>query len=212
MSMSFDDWFRRMPVVAILRGVRPDEVVEIGKALQAAGIGIIEVPLNSPDPLDSIHALASALGEECIIGAGTVLSVESVDAVADAGGKIIVTPNTDSAVIDRTVERGLTPLPGWATPSEAFTAWRHGARHLKLFPAGTYGPGHVKAVRAVLPPECSVLAVGGVGPDDMGTWLAAGVEGFGIGTQIYSPGWDAERVHAAGKAAVEAYRSASESQ
>lgn len=208
MQNTLKNWFEKMPVIAILRGVPPAQAVAIGEALHSAGIGIIEVPLNSSEPLRSIENLAHALGDHCIIGAGTVLDASSVDAVADAGGQIIVAPNTDSAVITRALERGLTPMPGWATASEAFTAWNRGARYLKLFPAGTYGPNHVKALRAVLPSDCAVLAVGGVAVEDMSSWLAAGVAGFGIGTQLYRPDWDAEQVAIAADRIVTAYREA----
>lgn len=189
-----ETWFERMPVVAILRGVRPDEVIEIGKAVHKAGIGIIEVPLNSPDPLISIKRLSSALGECCVVGAGTVLTVENVENVANAGGMIIVTPNTNVDVIKRSIELGLVPMPGWATATEAFAAYHAGARYLKLFPAATYGPGHIKAASAVLPKDVKLLAVGCVGANVANEWLQAGMDGFGIGTEIYTPGLSADQV------------------
>jgi 2-dehydro-3-deoxyphosphogalactonate aldolase len=175
-------------LVAILRGVRPDAVVEIAAALVAAGVRAIEVPLNSPEPFDSIARLAQAFGETCLCGAGTVLTAEAVDCVHAAGGKLIVSPNTDVEVIGRAVALGLEVAPGFATASEAFAAIAAGARTLKLFPAATYGPGHVKALKSVLPRDVRVLAVGGVGLDDLAAWLAAGADGFGIGGELYRPG------------------------
>jgi len=176
------------PLIAILRGVRPDEVVAIGEALIDAGLRTIEVPLNSPDPLDSIGRLARAFGDRCLIGAGTVLRAEDVDAVKAVGGALIVTPNTDAAVIGRAVALGLQAAPGFATASEAFAAIAAGARALKLFPAATYGPAHLKALKSVLPKEVPVFAVGGVGPQDMAPWIAAGAAGFGVGGELYRPG------------------------
>lgn len=195
MNSKLNTWLEKIPAIAILRGVTPDEVVEIGTAVYQAGIGIIEVPLNSPEPFTSIRKLHDALGDTCVIGCGTCLSVEDAVRVADAGGEIVVTPNTDIAVIKKTIELGMIPLPGWATPSEAFAAYAAGARHLKLFPASTYGAGHIKAVRAVLPNDAQILAVGGVGADDTQQWLAAGVSGFGFGSDIYTAGRSAKDVH-----------------
>ena len=151
------------PIVAILRGVTPGEILAVAGALVAAGIRAIEVPLNSPDALTSIGLLCAAHGDKVLCGAGTVLSPRAVEDVAAAGGRLIVTPNTDPEVIAHAVALGLTVMPGFATPSEAFTAVKAGARQLKLFPAGTFGPGHIRAVRDVLPREVAVYAVGGVG-------------------------------------------------
>lgn len=204
MSAKLENWFSQMPVVAILRGVRPEEVLEIGEALYRAGIGIIEVPLNSPDPLTSIKTLAQAMGDRCVIGAGTVLTEAAVVGVAAAGGEIIVSPNTNAAVIERSLESGLVPMPGWATATDAFAAYQAGARYLKLFPAATYGAGHIKGVRAVLPNDCKLLAVGGVGADAADEWLEAGVDGFGIGSEIYKPGYSAEQVYQSAAAIVAA--------
>lgn len=176
------------PLVAILRGVRPDEVVDIAQALVEAGIRVIETPLNSPDAFRSVERLARAFGETCLCGAGTVLTAADVDRVADAGGRLLVTPNTDPEVIARGVTRGLTAMPGFATASEAFAALKAGAGALKLFPAATYGAGHLKALKSVLPPRVPVFAVGGVGPDAMAAWRAAGADGFGIGGELYRPG------------------------
>lgn len=176
------------PVVAILRGVRPDEILGVAEALVDAGLRMIEVPLNSPDPFDSVARLAGKFGQACLCGAGTVLSAADVDRVRDAGGRLIVTPNTDATVIARAVALGLTVMPGFATASEAFQAIQAGAQSLKLFPAASYGPGHLKALRAVLPPDLPVFAVGGVGPANMAEWRAAGAAGFGIGGELYRPG------------------------
>jgi len=198
--ISFEQAFAEMPLVAILRGVRPDEVLSVAQALYDAGVRLVEVPLNSPEPLDSIAALQAMAGR-MVWGAGTVLRTSDVDAVAEAAGQIVVSPNVEGAVIARTLERGLTPLPGFATPSEAFGALAHGARYLKLFPAATYGPAHLKAVKAVLPAEAVVIPVGGVGPAQMADWWAAGAGGFGLGSELYRPGMSAEDV---GRRAAEA--------
>ncbi|MEI9994355.1 MAG: 2-dehydro-3-deoxy-6-phosphogalactonate aldolase [Rhizomicrobium sp.] len=183
-----------LPLIAILRGVTPGDVVAIGEALYAAGIRVIEVPLNSPEPLESIARLAAALGSRCLVGAGTVLSAKAVDDVARAGGKLIVTPNVDLAVIARAVELGLALTPGFATPSEAFAAINAGARRLKLFPAASFGPAHLKALKAVLPADVPVYAVGGIGAGDVETWIGAGAAGFGFGSEVFKPGYGAEEV------------------
>ena len=206
--MTLDEALKAAPIVAILRGVTPDAVVGVAEALLEAGIAVIEVPLNSPEPIESIRRLVQALGDRAVCGAGTVLSEADVDAVADAGGRVIVTPNTDVAVIGRSIARGLTPMPGFATPSEAFTAYAAGARRLKLFPAVTYGPGHLRQIKAVLPRDASVLAVGGVTPESMGDWIAAGVEGFGIGSELYRSGQTAEDTRPKAAAVMKAFRSA----
>ena len=201
--LSFDQAFADMPLVAILRGVRPDEAIDVVAAVRDAGIRIVEVPLNSPDPLDTIARLARFEGE-LVWGAGTVLTPAQVDAVVEAGGTVIVSPNTDPAVIARAVERGATPLPGFATGTEAFAALAAGARVLKLFPAASYGPGHLKALGAVLPPGTMVAPVGGVGPEQMAEWWAAGARGFGLGSDLYRPGMGATDVGARASAAVAA--------
>ncbi len=194
MTTTIDNCLDKMPVVAIIRGVTPDEVLDIGHAIFEAGIGIIEVPLNSPEPFESIKRLSIELGEDCVIGCGTLLNKSDAKRVADAGGKIAVTPNTRPAVIKRCIELGMTPMPGWATPTEAFAAHRAGANYLKLFPASSFGSGHIKAVKAVLPGEVKILAVGGVGAHNAAEWLAAGIDGFGIGGEIYKAGRSAEDV------------------
>lgn len=195
MQLGLDKWLEKMPVIAIIRGVTPDEVVDIGTAILEAGIGVIEVPLNSPEPFESIKRLSNALADQCVTGCGTLLNAEDAQRVADAGGQIAITPNTNPSVIERCIELGVIPMPGWATPSEAFAAYDAGARYLKLFPAATYGAGHISAVRAVLPPEIKILAVGGVGAKDAAHWLDAGIDGFGIGSEIYKAGRSAEEVH-----------------
>ena len=194
MTKNIDAHLKNMPVVAILRGVKPDEAVEIGLAIKQAGISIIEVPLNSPQPFDSISRLVKALPDDCMIGCGTLVELDDVAKLVDTGASIAVTPNTNSAIIKSCLEHGLLPVPGWATPGEAFTAYQAGARHLKLFPASTYGTEHVRAVRAVLPDDTKILAVGGVGASVAAQWLAAGVDGFGIGSDIYKAGDSAEVV------------------
>ena len=193
-SVLFRDHLDRCPLVAILRGVKPDEVLAIGEALVEAGIEIIEVPLNSPDPLDSIAALAKHFGERVLIGAGTVLTVEQVGQVARAGGRIIVSPSTDYDVIAATAAEGLVSAPGYFTPSEAFLALKAGATALKLFPAEAATPALVRAQRAVLPKDVPLLIVGGVKPDAVGQWFEAGANGFGLGSALYKPGQSAAQV------------------
>lgn len=186
--------FAHCPLVAILRGVRPHEVEAIGEALCDAGFTLIEVPLNSPDALVSIARLSARLAERATVGAGTVLSAEQVAAVADAGGRLIVSPNTASDVIAKTVECGLVSLPGVFTPTEAFAAIAAGASGLKLFPAEASSPALLKAWRAVIPAEVPIIPVGGITAENMAPWLAAGASGFGFGSALYSPGLDALQV------------------
>lgn len=193
------------PIVAILRGVKPDEILDIAAALVAAGIKGIEVPLNSPDPLTSIGKLCDAFGDQALCGAGTVLSPQAVDEVAAVGGKLIVTPNTDPEVIARAVALNLTAMPGFATPSEAFAAVKAGAKALKLFPAGSFGPGHIKAIKDVLPKDIAVYAVGGVGAANLEPWRAAGVAGIGVGGELYKPGYTAQEVGERAAALVAAW-------
>ena len=184
------------PIAAILRGVKPEEALDIAAALVEAGIRVIEVPFNSPEPLVSIAAMQQAFGDRALIGGGTVLTVEAVEALAAAGGRIMVTPNTVPDVIARGAEHGLELLPGFMTPSEAFRAVEAGARRVKLFPAAQLGPAYVKAVKDVLPKHVGVWAVGGTGADTIGDWLAGGCEGIGVGGALYRPGDDALTVRA----------------
>ena len=184
----FRRYFAECPLVAIIRGVTPDEVEAIGEALVAGGIRIIEVPLNSPDPLNSIGRLARKLDGRALVGAGTVLREAQVAEVADAGGRIIVSPNTNTAVIRASVAAGLVASPGYFTPSEGLAALEAGAQVLKLFPAEGASPAVLKAQRAVLPKDVPILAVGGILPDNMRPWLEAGADGFGLGGGIYKPG------------------------
>jgi 2-dehydro-3-deoxyphosphogalactonate aldolase len=200
--MTLDDALAELPIVAIIRGVTPDEAVAVGEALVEAGVRVIETPLNSPDPFTSIRRLADALDGRAVVGAGTVLTPEAVERTADAGGRIVVSPDTRPEVIARTVELGLGALPGFGTASEAFRAYDAGARRLKLFPASTFGSGHVSALRAVLPADAVVMAVGGVSPPQMAQWWAAGCRGFGLGGDLYKPGWSPEQVGDRARAAV----------
>lgn len=204
MSPDFQTALADMPLVAILRGLRPDEATSIGDVVFQAGIRIIEVPLNSPAPLESIRRLVHHLGETCVIGAGTVVTVEDVDSVAAAGGRLIVSPNTDGSVIRRTIAAGAISLPGVATATEAYAAYASGARYLKLFPASTYGIAHLRALRAVLPPDARLLGVGGITPRDVPHWMAAGACGIGMGSEIYRPGDSAATVLDKARAAVSA--------
>jgi 2-dehydro-3-deoxyphosphogalactonate aldolase len=176
------------PLVAIVRGIRPDEAEAVGEALVDAGIRIIEVPLNSPDPLASIALLAARFGDRVTIGAGTVLDPADIPRIADVGGRIIVSPNADTAVIAAAAAAGLVSAPGYFTPTEAFAALRAGAHVLKLFPAEGASPAVLKAQRAVLPKDVPILMVGGITPDNMANYLAAGANGFGLGSGLYSPG------------------------
>lgn len=194
------------PIVAILRGVKPDEVVAIGEALVAAGIRLIEVPLNSPDPLEGIRRLTAAMGERALCGAGTVLRPEDVDSVAETGGKLLVTPNVNPAVIARAVTLGMEPMPGFATSTEAFAAVAAGARRLKLFPASAFGTGYLRAICEVLPTGVKAWAVGGTGVGNVGEWLGAGAEGLGVGGALYKAHDDAATVGARAEALVAAWR------
>ncbi|EDP61301.1 KDPG and KHG aldolase [alpha proteobacterium BAL199] len=181
-------WMDRLPLVAILRGISPDAAVAVGEALVAAGFAIIEVPLNSPSPFDSIERLAKALGERALVGAGTVMTSEAVDQVAAVGGRLIVMPHGDATVIRAAKAAGLLSIPGFATATEAFAALDAGADALKLFPAEAAPPPVLRALRAVLPKTVPVLPVGGIAPESMAAYWAAGASGFGLGSALYKPG------------------------
>ena len=205
----FETAFAACPLVAILRGIQPAEVESVGTALLDAGITLIEVPLNSPEPWESITRLAALAGTRALVGAGTVLDVESVGRVAAAGGGLIVSPATDPDVIAATRAADLVSIPGFFTPSEAFTALKAGAHALKFFPAEAGSPAVLRAMKAVLPRDTRVLAVGGVTPDGLAAWAAAGADGFGLGSSLYKPGSTAAAVGEAAARFVAAIRDAS---
>jgi 2-dehydro-3-deoxyphosphogalactonate aldolase len=196
--MDLSSCLGRCPLVAILRGIRPDEAVAVTHALEAAGIAIVEVPLNSPDPLDSISQLTREFGDRLLVGAGTVMTSADVTAIAQAGGRLIVTPHADARVVTAAKTLGLLAVPGFFTPAEAFAMLEAGADALKLFPAEGASPAMLRSLRAVLPSGTRVLPVGGIDAGNMAAWTAAGAAGFGIGSSIYKPGDTAAVV--AGKA------------
>ncbi len=187
-QMGLRDWLARCDLVAILRGVKPDEVVAIGEALEAEGIAIVEVPLNSPDPIESIRRLAAHFGDRLLIGAGTVMTPAQVVTVAGAGGRLVVTPHAAEPVVRAAKGHGMLAVPGFFTPSEAFAMLAARADGLKLFPAEAASPAVLKAMRAVLPAAAAVLPVGGIDAGNIPAWRAAGAAGFGIGSSIYKPG------------------------
>ena len=208
--MTWDEVVRRMPIVPIVRGITPSDAVAIAEALSAGGLLCVEVPLNSPDPLESIAAMRSALDGRMLIGAGTVLTESAVADVAGAGCQFVVSPNADSAVIAATKRAGMASLPGFFTPSEAFTALAAGADALKLFPAEAAGPATLKAIMAVLPKGTAVMPVGGVSVESMAEWRAGGAAGFGIGGSIYKPGDGAEAVRERARAFAEGWAAGSD--
>jgi 2-dehydro-3-deoxyphosphogalactonate aldolase len=196
------------PLIAILRGLAPPDAPAVAEALVSAGFDKLEVPLNSPDPFQSIRAMVEAVGDAAVIGAGTVLEASDVDRVADAGGRLIVSPNFDVAVVSRAHELEMASWPGVFTASECFAALKAGADGLKLFPASVLGPSGVRALRAVLPRTAPVYAVGGVEAEDFEAYLGAGIDGFGLGGSLYRPGDHAETVAARARMLVAAYDSA----
>jgi 2-dehydro-3-deoxyphosphogalactonate aldolase len=201
-----DAALKQLPLVAILRGVKPEEVEAIADALYAEGFRVIEVPLNSPNALDSIGRVARRMPADAVVGAGTVLSVQAVADVEAAGGKVIVMPHADVEVIRAAKARGLFCVPGAATPTEAFAAVHAGADAVKLFPAELITPAIVKAMRAVLPKELRLLPVGGITPDNMGPYVKAGAAGFGLGSALYAPGLTAAEVAQRARAFVAGWR------
>jgi 2-dehydro-3-deoxyphosphogalactonate aldolase len=204
--MTIRPYLKRFPFIAILRGITPDEVVPIGQSLAEEGFCILEVPLNSPEPIESIRRLQDALGQSCLIGAGTVMTPQQVEAVAAAGGRLIVMPHSDPLVVRAAKAAGLLCLPGVATPTEGFAALANGADGLKLFPAEQLGPKVLKAWRAVFPKETLMLPVGGVTPANVGDFAAAGADGFGLGSALYAPGIDAPEARRRAHSFSEAWR------
>ncbi|MEQ1974690.1 2-dehydro-3-deoxy-6-phosphogalactonate aldolase [Xenorhabdus sp. SGI240] len=201
-------WQTHLPLIAILRGIKPDETLEHIAAVIDAGFDTVEIPLNSPQWEQSIPAMVKAFGSKALIGAGTVLKPEQVDVLAEMGCKLIVTPNIRSEVIRRAVAYGMTVCPGCATATEAFTALEAGAQSLKIFPSSAFGPAYIKALKAVLPPEVPVFAVGGVTPDNLSQWINAGCMGAGLGSDLYRAGQSVDRTARQATLFVNAYREA----
>lgn len=209
---TFVDELRELPVLAILRGITPDEAVPVGEALLRHGVRILEVPLNSPEPFDSIRLLADRFGAEAVVGAGTVLQPDDVGRVADAGGEIVVAPNFNPAVVAATKQAGLTSVPGVFTPTEALAALEAGADVLKIFPGDAIGPKVITAVRAVLPKDTCIVVTGGVNVANIADFLDAGADGVGIGSALYKPGRDVAEIEADAKRFVAAARRPREGQ
>ena len=197
-------------LVAILRGLTPARAPEVGAALVDCGFRTIEVPLNSPEPFDTIKLLAGAHGATCLIGAGTVLTPAEVDSVHAVGGRLIVAPNCDADVIRRAIGLGMRVLPGVGTATEAFSALRAGATELKLFPASTYGSGHLKALKSVLPKHVKIFPVGGIGSQDIAEWLASGADGFGFGGELFKPAYTLAELTKRARDLVQALRESAE--
>jgi 2-dehydro-3-deoxyphosphogalactonate aldolase len=200
------DFLSQMPLIAILRGITPEEVLPVGRALVSAGFRVIEVPLNSPRSLDSVRTLCAELGEECLVGAGTVTSPSEVDEIAAAGGRLVVMPHSDSAIVKVAKGAGLCCAPGVATPTEGFAALANGADALKLFPAEQLGPPVLKAWRAVFPADTVFIPVGGITPGSLADFASAGAAGFGLGSALYKPGMPANEVRKRANASVDACR------
>ncbi|BDT70875.1 2-dehydro-3-deoxy-6-phosphogalactonate aldolase [Comamonadaceae bacterium OS-4] len=199
---------RHMPLIAILRGLMPEEALEIGQALYQAGFRSLEVPLNRPGAIECIAVLVAGLPADALVGGGTMLTVEHVDAVHAAGGRLMVSPNCDPAVIRRAVALDMLASPGVATPTEAFAALAAGAHALKLFPAESLGHGGLKALKSVVPAGTDLWPVGGITPESIGPWVKAGATGFGIGSQLFAPGVTAAQVHERASAYVQAWQAA----
>ena len=205
--MDIKAWLQRSPIIAILRGVRPEEVESIGFALERAGIVIVEVPLNSPDAFESISILSRVLGDRMLVGAGTLTNPQQVTEVAAAGGQLIVTPHADTAIVRAAKAAGLFAVPGFFNPTEAFALLHAGADAIKLFPSEVLGIPMLKALLAVLPKTATVIPVGGIDADKIAPWMSAGALGVGAGSSIYKPGDDAAIVEAKAKALMDAVRS-----
>lgn len=201
-------WQTKLPLIAILRGITPDEALAHVGAVIDAGFDAVEIPLNSPQWEKSIPTVVAAFGDKALIGAGTVLKPEQVDVLAEMGCKLIVTPNIQPAVIRRAVAHGMTVCPGCATATEAFDALDAGAQSLKIFPSSAFGPAYIKALKAVLPQDVPVFAVGGVTPENLGEWIQAGCAGAGLGSDLYRAGQSVERTAQQAAAFVQAYREA----
>ncbi|ARD22243.1 2-dehydro-3-deoxy-6-phosphogalactonate aldolase [Shewanella japonica] len=208
MTISLTDALKELPLVAILRGVTPEEVIAIADVLVAAGYRVIEVPLNSPNPYESIKRLSEKYGESVVIGAGTVVSKEQVDLVKEAGGRIIISPHADIDIIQYSKKLSLYSVPGFLNPTEAYAAINAGADSLKLFPADTVGPKGLKAMSVVLPKEMPILPVGGVSPSTMKAFLDAGASGFGLGSGLYKAGMSAEQTKQNALSYVEGFQAA----
>lgn len=188
MALDPDRLLAENPIIAILRGIRPDEILDVAQTLVDQGIKVLEVPLNSPDPYDSIKLLSDNFGSICLCGAGTVVTAEQVDKVQQMGGKLVVSPNVDTAVIKRTIELGMVSVPGFSTPSEAYQAYHSGATYLKMFPAANIGLDYFKSISTIMPTDAKVIATGGINPENICSWLSAGAVGLGIGGDLYKPG------------------------
>jgi 2-dehydro-3-deoxyphosphogalactonate aldolase len=208
--MPYDDRLDGTPIVAILRGIAPERAADIGRIVFDIGIRAIEVPLNSPNPFDSISRLSAALGQMCLCGAGTVLNPADVRRAYDSGAQLIVAPNANPDVIAAALERRMVVMPGFATATEAFACIHAGTTALKLFPAASYGPGHLKALKAVLPKDVPVYAVGGVAAEHVGDWFAAGAAGFGFGSELFKPDYPEEDIARRARHLVEAVRRATQ--
>ena len=205
----FSAWLHECPLIAILRGLPPEDAVAVGKILFKAGFRIIEVPLNSPDPFASIAALSKHFGDKALIGAGTVLDVMAVKHVAQAGGHLVVMPHADATVVHKAKVLGMAVVPGFATPTEAFAMIAEGADALKLFPAEAASPAVLRSLRAVLPPAMPILPVGGIAAGDIADWHKAGAAGFGIGSSLYKPGRGAKKIAARAEDLISAWQRAS---
>ena len=211
MMTRLEELMMERPIVGILRGVRPSEVIAVGEVIIQAGIRLIEVPMNSPEPLESIHRL-SEVYPTIITGGGTVINPDDVNRIKDVGGTIIVSPNMNPRVIRRTLDLGMTPMPGIQTATEAFAAYELGVRHLKLFPAGVLGPSYVKALKAVLPSDAKIFAVGGAGAAHFADWMQAGIDGFGIGSELFKSGKSLTEIADSAARLVSAYKAAQSAQ